>query len=106
MDEVVTWLDLIVVAAVWPVSIGTRALAAAVSSSENDSGALQVIVCIEANVQRQAVCMSGSRFIEFPLTNELHGEYSITRSLIAVREHGGGPDVPADHGFSEENIID
>lgn len=101
-----TWSDLIVVGAVWRVLIGTRALAAAVSSSENDSDVLRVIVCVEANVRRQAACMSGSRFIEFPLTNELHGEYSITRSLIAVREHGGGRHVPVDHGFSEENIID
>lgn len=52
------------------------------------------------------MCASGSHFIEFPLTNELHGEYSITRSLIAVREHGGGRAAPADHSFSKENIID
>lgn len=45
-------------------------------------------------------------FIELLLTNELHGEYSITRSLIAAREHGGGRAAPADHGFPEENIID
>lgn len=45
-------------------------------------------------------------FIELPLTNELHGEYSITRSLIAAGEHDGGRAAPADHGFPEENIID
>lgn len=45
-------------------------------------------------------------FIELQLTNELHGEYLITRSLIATREHGGGRAAPADHGFPEENIID
>lgn len=45
--------------------------------------------------------------IEFRLTNELHCKYSVTRSLIAVTQHGGvtvyrgGPRL-----FSQECVTD
>lgn len=93
------------VAAIWRLSIGTHAFAAALSSSENDSDAWPVVVCVTASADVGRV-HQWLTFIELPLTNELHGEYSITRSLIAAREHGGGRAAPSDHGFPEENIID
>lgn len=88
------------VAAVWRLSIGACALAVALSSREKDrDGAWRVVFCVKTSADVGHV-HQWLTFIELPLTNELHGEYSITWSLIAAREHDGGRTAPAGHGFS------